>query len=154
MLNRSCILCYDWTGRRIFPLSQVVWSFNCLVEGGSTPLRLEEKSLKNGISHQWISESRAHPTKTNQPKTLKRIFHLYKTLKSKFLLCFTDHRLNSSIILFRIVSLTAAKMKRMFSVSEKRTFQFNFWKEGYFSKIFCYFQYFLWFFVTQSSKYG
>ena len=63
MLNCSCILCYDWTGRRIFPLSQVVWSFNCLVE---PPTGLEEKSLKNGISHHWISESRTHTAKPNQ----------------------------------------------------------------------------------------
>ena len=29
--------CQDRTGRRIPPLSQVVWSSNCLVEGGSAP---------------------------------------------------------------------------------------------------------------------
>ena len=33
--------CWDRNGSRITPLSQAVWSSNCLVEGGLTPLGLD-----------------------------------------------------------------------------------------------------------------
>ena len=43
-----------------------VWSFNCLVEEGSTLIRLEAKSLRNCY---WISESRACTTKPQPNQT-------------------------------------------------------------------------------------
>ena len=42
VLKHSCYVVLGLNGHRIPPLSQVVWSSNCLVEGGSTPLGLED----------------------------------------------------------------------------------------------------------------
>ena len=80
---------------RIPPLSKAVWSSNCLVEGGSNPLGLEEKSLKNGISHHWISESRARTHNQYKPNQCFLIFLTY------------IHVLSNMIVIIKITYVTS-----------------------------------------------
>ena len=112
--------CYDWTGCRIPPWSQAVWSSNCQVGGASTPLGLEEESLKNGISHHWISESRACTSKPNQTKDSVRYkgepLQAYRIIfdRSLFILDITFRYLGWSLaVLCKIIkSLFGAGLKR------------------------------------------
>ena len=68
-----------------------------MVEGGSTPLWLKKKILKNGISHHWISETRAHTTKPNQ--TRLHSFYLNLDIVSVKVKP-TDLRLNDDYIFY------------------------------------------------------